>query len=144
MRALLDVNVVIALLDANHVFHDKAHAWWAKNETLGWASCPLSENGVVRVMSSTAYRKVKRFIPLEVIGSLQNFVSTSDHQFWADAVSLCDSKVFDSERILSGNHLTDIYLLALAARNRGRLVTFDQNISLSPILVAKPENLFVL
>jgi toxin-antitoxin system PIN domain toxin len=144
MRALLDVNVLIALLDANHVFHEKAHDWWEKNQAQGWASCPLSENGVVRIMTGTAYPRQKRFVPREVIGSLQNFASTSAHQFWADDLSLRGIAVFDSERILNGQHLTDFYLLALAAKNQGRLVTFDQNISLSPVRIAKPENLLVL
>jgi hypothetical protein len=144
MRALLDVNVVIALLDADHVFHEKAHEWWAKNESQGWASCPLSENGVVRIMTSTAYPKQKRFTPSEVIGYLQNFASDTDHQFLAEDISLRDAKSFDSERMLSGQFLTDIYLLALAAKNHGRLVTFDRNISLSAVRIAKPENLSVL
>jgi toxin-antitoxin system PIN domain toxin len=144
MRALLDVNVLIALLDGNHVFHEKAHTWWIKNEAKGWASCPLSENGVIRVMTIPAYRKQKKLVPSEVVESLQNFASTTNHEFWADDLSLRDNKIFDSEKILSGQHLTDIYLLALAAKNHSQLVTFDQNIPVLPIRIAKPENLLVL
>ena len=50
MRALLDVNLLIALLDPDQVFHERAHDWWEANRSAGWASCPLTENGVVRIM----------------------------------------------------------------------------------------------
>jgi uncharacterized protein len=144
MRALLDVSLLIALLDGNHVFHEKAHAWWTKNEAQGWASCPFSENGVIRVMTIASYRKENKFVPSDVVAGLQNLTATTNHEFWADELSLLDNKIFDAERILSGQHLTDLYLLALAAKNHARFVTFDQNIPLSPVRIAKPENLLVL
>ena len=144
MRALLDVNVLIALLDGNHVFHERAHAWWIKNEDHGWASCPLIENGVIRVMTLPSYGRQLKFIPSEVVDGLQKLASTTNHEFWADELSLLDNKIFDPERILNGQHLTDLYLLALAAKNHARFVTFDQNIPLSPVRIAKPENLLVL
>jgi len=55
MRALLDVNVLIALLDASHVSHGEAMAWFTANAASGWASCPITQNGCVRIMSSSAY-----------------------------------------------------------------------------------------
>jgi hypothetical protein len=85
-----------------------------------------------------------KFIPFEVVDGLQKLTSTTNHEFWADELSLRDHKIFDPERILNGQHLTDLYLLALASKNAGRFVTFDQNIPLSPVRIAKPENLLVL
>ena len=141
MRGLLDVNVIIALLDPDHAFHERAHAWWAANGKRGWASCPLTENGVVRIMSHPGYSQVMRFTPGELIALLRQFEAESDHEFWADELSLCDEKIFVAERIHGSRQLTDVYLLALAVANQGRLVTFDHGIPLSGVQNARAENL---
>ena len=143
MRALLDVNVIIALLDPDHAFHERAHHWWAANSKHGWASCPLTENGVVRIMSNSGYSQKARFAPGDLIGRLQQFADQSNHEFWPDDISFRDEKSFLAERIHSSGQLTDLYLLALATKKRGRLVTFDQNIPLSAIPNAKAANLCV-
>lgn len=144
MRALLDVNVLIALLDASHAFHRRAHGWWEKNSKRGWAGCPLVENGVVRVMVNPAYSAARRFHAEEIIGALSEFVRATDHEFWPDSQTVRDPSVFIKDRIHSGRQLTDIYLLALASAHGGRLVTFDQGIPLSAVRAAKPLNLVVL
>src|ERR1051325_5335966 len=100
MRALLDINVVIALLDPDHAFHEHAHQWWEANANFGWASCPISENGVVRIMSNPAYSKQTRFSPPDLIGRLQTFASQTNHEFWPDDISLRDEKIFAVERVL--------------------------------------------
>ncbi len=141
MRALLDVNVIIALLDPDHAFHERAHDWWAEHMKRGWASCPLTENGVVRIMSNPNYSQETRFTPADMIGRLRTFVGQTDHEFWPDEISLRDEKIFATERIHSSQQLTDLYLLALAAKHHGRLVTFDQGIPLSAISNAKAANL---
>ena len=143
MQALLDINVIIALLDPDHAFHERAHDWWAKNSKHGWASCPLTENGVVRIMSNPAYSRNTRFMPGDLISRLRQFASQTDHEFWPDNLSLCDEKYFITSQIHSSRHLTDIYLLALATQHRGRLATFDQSILLSAVCDAKPANLCV-
>ncbi|PYR51953.1 MAG: VapC toxin family PIN domain ribonuclease [Acidobacteria bacterium] len=112
MRALLDINVVIALLDPDHAVHERAHAWWAGNASRGWASCPITENGVVRVMSSLAYSRSARFTPAELIVRLRTFAASTDHQFWPDDVSVRDPAVFGADRIHGSRQLTDLYLLA--------------------------------
>jgi len=94
MRALLDVNVIIALLDPDHAFHERAHAWWAANMKHGWASCPLTENGVVRIMSNPGYSQKTRFTPGDLIGRLRTFAGQSDHEFWPDDISLREEKIF--------------------------------------------------
>jgi toxin-antitoxin system PIN domain toxin len=141
MRALLDVNVIIALLDPDHAFHERAHAWWAANQNHGWASCPLTENGVVRIMSHPGYSQKIQFTPADLIGRLRQFAAQSDHEFWPDEISLRDENHFARERIHSSRQLTDLYLLALAVTHQGRLVTFDQGIALSAVPQAGPANL---
>src|SRR5471030_827235 len=117
MRALFDVNVIIALFDPDHAFHERAHTWWAANFKRGWASCPLTENGVVRIMSHPNYSRQTRFTPGDLIGRLRTFAGQTDHEFWPDKIFLCDEKVFATERIHSSPQLTDLYLLALAVEH---------------------------
>lgn len=118
MRALLNINLLIALFDSNHSFHERAHDWWAANLKRGWASCPLTENGIVRIMSNLGYSQQTRLTPGELIGRLKEFVSATDHQFWPDDVSLREPKNFAIEQIHSSRQLTDLYLLALASKKR--------------------------
>jgi toxin-antitoxin system PIN domain toxin len=144
MRALLDVNVLIALLDASHAFHERAHAWWSNHSSSGWASCPLTENGTIRIMSQTAYSKSRRFTICELITALREFAGGSDHQFWSDDLSLRDPERFAPDRIHGGGGLTDLYLLALASGREGRLVTFDRGIPLNAVPGAGNKNLEVI
>ena len=141
MRALLDVNVIIALLDPDHAFHEHAHAWWATNRNHGWASCPLTENGVVRIMSHPGYSQKTRFTPGDLIDRLRQFAALNDHEFWPDEISLRNETIFARERIHSSRQLTDLYLLALAVVHQGRLVTFDRGIPLSAVPHATMANL---
>jgi toxin-antitoxin system PIN domain toxin len=144
VRALLDINVLIALLDADHVFHERAHTWWAENAEQGWASCPLTENGVVRVMSNPGYSKKLRLIPWDLVRRLDSFAARSDHEFWADNLSLRDKAHFVAERIHGSRQVTDVYLLGLAASHQARLVSFDESIPVSVAPHAKPRNLVVI
>lgn len=144
MRALLDTNFVIALIDANHVFHSWAHEWWAENSGFGWGSCPITENGVVRIMSGSGYSKEERFTPREILDWLDDFISATDHQFWFDDVSFRDKSLFFLDSLIGHRQLTDVYLLALAVRNGGRLVTFDRRLQTASVLGATAENLVVV
>lgn len=143
MRHLLDINVLIALMDPDHVFHGRAHAWWA-SEPRAWASCPLTENGLVRIMASTAYSKTTRFTVANLTARLSAFTGSSDHAFWTDTLSLRDSSHFRHSSILTSRQITDLYLLALAVENHGRLATFDQHIPLAAVPTANPDHLVVL
>ncbi len=143
MRSLLDINVLIALLDPDHAFHARAHAWWRK-EKPAWASCPLTENGVVRIMSSLSYSKARPFTVAELAHQLQIFSASTKHAFWPDSLSVRDRSAFHHERVLTSRHLTDVYLLALALENKGRFVTFDQGIPLAAVVNATPRHLLVL
>ena len=143
MRSLLDINVIISLIDPDHVFHERAHDWWSTNFKSGWASCPITENGVVRIMSNPNYSLKARFVPDDLVGRLGEFAAKSDHEFWPDEISLLDEKIFAAGRIHNSRQITDLYLLALAAKHGGRLVTFDEGIALNAVKTAKPANLFV-
>jgi hypothetical protein len=144
MRALLDISVVIALLGPDHAFHERAHVWWAAQVNYGWASCPMVENGVVRIMSNPGYTQGARFTPGDLISRLRTFATQTNHEFWPDDVSLRDGQLFAAERIHSSRQLTDLYLLALATQHAGRLATFDQAIPISAVCGAKVEGLCVI
>jgi len=144
MRALLDVNVLIALFDQDHVFNDRAHDWLERHRAEGIATCPLTENGLVRVLSHPGYSKTIRLVPAEVVERLARFCAVQDHQFWPDAVSLRDPEVIRVEQLVGPRQVTDLYLLALAVREGGRLVTFDEGIAVSAVVGAEAEYLLVI
>jgi toxin-antitoxin system PIN domain toxin len=131
MRALLDVNVLIALLDAGHLHHAKASAWLAENIGHGWASCPITQNGCVRILSQPAYPGT---LPTaQVAERLAEAAASPHHEFWPEDFSLLEPGLLDWPRILGHRQVTDAYLLALAVRHGGRFVSFDRRIS--PIVV---------
>lgn len=112
MRALLDVNVLLALLDRDHVDHERARAWITGQIERGWASCAITQNGFVRVISQPRYPS-----PISVahaIDLLARATHTRYHEFWSCTVSILDSKVIDRSRLHSPKQVTDAYLLALA------------------------------
>jgi toxin-antitoxin system PIN domain toxin len=139
VRALFDVNVVIALLDTDHVGHSVATDWFADHLDQGWASCPITENGTARIMASASYPN-----PLPVAAILQRLgaaKATEYHRFWPDDASLTDTEVFNHSELLGPKQITDRYLLALAVRNDGRLVTFDQGIRPTAVVGATAEHI---
>jgi uncharacterized protein len=141
--ALLDVNVLIALFDPSHLNHEDAHAWFGRNRKHGWATCPITINGCVRVLSSPAYRTVEA-TPAEVSDRLRSLCSAVDHHFWPDAILLTDETLFRVSSIGGHQKITDAYLLGLAVRNHGRLVTFDRSIPTKAVLGSMPGNLVLL
>lgn len=142
MRALLDVNVLIALLDAAHVRHADATAWLSAELGHGWASCPLTQNGCIRIMSQPAYPGAIGCA--QVAARLAAATRDRSHEFWPDDVSLVDTGVIDWNRALGHRQVTDNYLLALAVHRRGRLVTFDGRVTLTAVPGAGKRNLQVL
>lgn len=127
MRALLDVNVLIALLDGAHVHHESAKAWLESQIREGWASCPLTQNGCIRILSHPGYPQPRS--PAQVAERLREATSTPMHRFWPDDLSLLDEERFDWAQLLHSRQLTDAYLLALAIRNDGVFATFDHSMS---------------
>jgi toxin-antitoxin system PIN domain toxin len=142
MRALLDVNVLIALLDSDHTSHGVALMWFAKHAREGWASSPITQNGCIRIMSNPSYPNA---LPIQaVMKRLADACEEDVHEFWSDEVSLLNPNVVDSTRIHGPRQLTDIYLLALAVEQEGRLVTFDTGVPLAVVRKATADNLVVL
>ena len=141
-RALLDVNVLLALLDSDHVDHERARAWISNEIEHGWASCAITENGFVRIMSQPRYPSPVS--PSRAIDLLAHAADTEHHQYWPCTVSMLDPQIFDRSRIHGSRQVTDAYLVALAAANKGRFVTFDQTVSLSSVRIATKEHLAVL
>ena len=123
--SLLDVNFLVALFDEEHIHHEPAHSWFAVHRGDGWASCPLTENGVVRILSNMTYSGVAESAG-QVRGRLDAFCKSGDHVFWPDSISLRDVRFDFSE--VTHRQLTDLYLLALAVENGGHLATFDGRI----------------
>jgi hypothetical protein len=142
VRALLDVNFLLALLQPDHVHFERAHQWWDPNAHLGWASCPLTQNGFIRILSQQSY--VRPMPVAQAFEKLADAIAQTDHQFWADDLSLLDVELIDPARVLSPKHLTDVYLLGLAVKNGGRLVTFDRGIPLGSVRGAGQEHMLVL
>jgi toxin-antitoxin system PIN domain toxin len=142
VRALLDVNVLIALLDSDHASHESAISWFSKHAREGWASCPIKQNGCIRIMSNPGHPNP---LPVQaVIEHLAVAYHQDIHEFWPDEVSLVDSDVVDSTRIHGPRQLTDIYLLALAVQHEGRLVTFDTGIPLAAVRKATTQKPLIL
>lgn len=142
MRALLDVNVLIALLDAEHSLHAPALDWFTQHARLGWASCPITQNGCVRIMSHPGYTNAQ---PVHAVAvRLAEATCEPEHEFWPDSVSLLNQQQVNTTHIHGPRQLTDIYLLALAVQHGGRLVTFDKSIAINAVLGAHKKNLLVL
>lgn len=141
-RALLDVNVLLALLDSEHSAHDRAIAWVQREAGPQWASCAITQNGFLRIISQPRYPQP---VPLaQAVGLLADRCAQDDHEFWACDASLLDPAVVDRRQLLGTKQVTDAYLLALAVARGGRLVSFDTSLPLSAVVGATEEHRLVL
>jgi toxin-antitoxin system PIN domain toxin len=142
MRALLDVNVLIALMDAGHVHHGAARKWLDANIEQGWASCPITQNGCLRIMSTDTYPNSR---PVTAVAArLHEATSQYFHEFWADELSVLDPLRFELRRWLSSRQITAAYLLALAVHRGGMFVTLDRNVDRGVVQGAQPHHLVVI
>ena len=127
---LLKVNVIVSLLDSAHIHHTASAKWFRSVAVAeGWATCPITENGLIRVVSQVTYPNL-RVSPAQAAESLAMFKSAFPgiHQFWPDEISLADSSTFDLTALTGSRQSTDAYLAGLAFRKRGRLATLDDGI----------------
>ena len=129
---LLDVNVLIALIDPAHVQHDAAHGWFAAQGKRAWATCPLTENGVLRIVGHPRYPNSPG-TPAEVAQLMKGLRALPGYVFWPDNISLLDTEMIDTERLLSSGQVTDSYLLALACAHKGQLATFDRRLVMDAV-----------
>jgi uncharacterized protein len=132
MRALLDINVLIALLDAAHVHHSLAARWMDGAIGQGW----------IRVMSQPAYPNSQPVA--QVAARLAEATRSRHHEFWGDSVDALQAPALHWPAVLTSRHVTDVYLLALALARGARFVTFDRHVPLAAVTGAAPEHLLVL
>lgn len=125
---LLDVNVLIALVDPAHIQHDQAHDWFARVGHKAFATCPLTENGLIRIIGHPRYPNSPG-PPNAVLQSLVAIRALAGHTFWPDDLSFADAEFFALQLLSSHSRVTDSYLLALAHANGGRLATMDQKLA---------------
>lgn len=142
-RVLLDVNVLIALLDDAHVFSRRANEW-IESAPRRVATCPIVENGVIRIMSAPAYSATHRVTPEKIANGLKALATGLDHVFWPDAVSLLDESVVDFSRLHGHRQVTDAYLLALAVQQRGAIASFDTALPVSAVRGATRQHVLTL
>ena len=141
MKALLDVNVLIALLDNDHPDNARAMNWFRDNFEQGWATCPITENGCIRILSQPKYSN-----PIgisDAVQRLRDLITTPYYEFVADDISLHDSAIVDDQLLRGHRQLTDVYLLALAVSHNMRLATLEGEgrIPLAPAVGASQSNL---
>lgn len=142
MRALLDVNVLIALLDSQHVHHSVARKWLDAHVEKGWATSPITQLGCIRIMSNPGYPNPNS---ASVVAAYLGEATTSPHHaFWPDDVSLVAFGDMQWERVLGSRQVTDAHLLALAVRHKGRLVTLDKGIQTASVRKAAAKHLVVI
>jgi toxin-antitoxin system PIN domain toxin len=122
--ALLDVNALVALAWDSHVHHARMRAWFAENSASGWATCPLTESGFVRVSSNP--RALPVAIGIDAARAVLQALRARDaHRFLTDDVSLGDG---DFPKVTGYRQVTDAHLLTLARRRGVRLVSFDAGV----------------
>jgi uncharacterized protein len=139
---LLDINVLIALIDPAHEFHALAHLWFEHNQRFGWATCPITENGCLRILSQPGYPYAGLTVA-RVRDILAELAGVEGHRFWPDSVSILEENRFDLSAA-GPKILTDVYLLRLAVAFEGRLITFDRTIRWQWVTGCGPDDLEVL
>jgi toxin-antitoxin system PIN domain toxin len=138
MRSLLDVNVLLALLDPDHVMGPRVTKWFEQAEG-GWATCPVTQTGFARIASQPGYSNPVRVT--EAVELLRRATDLDGHEFWPCDIALTDPSRLDSGRLLGPAQLTDAYLLALAVSREGRFVTLDRRITAAAVPGARPDQL---
>lgn len=134
MTFLLDVNVLIALIDPEHAHSSAAHEWFSSTGKRSWATCPIVENGAVRILGNPRYPfYLAQSSPATVARILRELRNVPGHLFWPDSISLLDETNVDLSQLLHSRHVTDTYLLALAASKGGKLATFDARLTTNSV-----------
>ena len=127
MIALLDVNVLVALAWPNHIYHAPARKWFRGQREMGWATCPTTENGFIRVSSNVRVVPEAKS-PREAALFLRDLIKLDRHVFWPEEASVIDDRWISIDAIHTHRQVTDAHLLSLALRRQGRLATFDRGI----------------
>jgi toxin-antitoxin system PIN domain toxin len=137
---LLDVNLLLALSDPMHIHHETAHHWFADIGRQSWATCPITENGFVRIASHPNYPNRPGDVPV-VLAILRQLCEAQGHQFWAEDITILD--LLEPDAIITHGQITDVYLAGLAIHKKGKLATLDQRIPVHSIKKGKDALEFV-
>lgn len=122
--------------------HAEARRWLDDNIARGWASCPITQNGCVRILSQSGYPGAR---PVPVVAErLAQAARAPHHEFWPDDVSVLDSTLLNPRRLLGPRRIADAYLLALSVRRGGRFAAFDRSAPLDAVPGARPEHLVAI
>ena len=127
---LLDVNLLLALSDPMHIHHQLAHRWFAEKGQHGWATCPLTENGFIRIASHPNYPNRPGDVTA-VLGIFRRLCETPGHHFWSEDISIL--QIVEPDALITHAQITDVYLLGLAVHKRGKLATLDQRIPVDAV-----------
>ncbi len=125
---LLDTNLLIALLWPSHERHETALKWFTRHRTKGWATCPITQAGFIRIVSNPAFSR-DAVHPREAIHVLSANTAAQDHVFWPDEAPVAETIAFAGVRLVGHQQVTDAYLLGLAIRRGGVLATLDHGIA---------------
>ena len=129
---LLDVNVLIALIDPAHVQHEPAHEWFARVGSQSFATCPITENGLLRIVGHPKYPNSPG-APGLAASLLAALRALPGHTFWADTISVADQQFVNTSRLSNHAQVTDSYLLALARAHNGRLASMDRKLRVDAV-----------
>jgi uncharacterized protein len=125
--ALLDLNILTALLWPTHEHHEVAHRWFRGRAHAPWATCSLTQLGFVRIVSNPAFSP-DALSPIGALALLRENLAHPGHEFWTDSLQV-PAAIKGMEAGLQGyKQLTDAYLLALAHRRKSILATFDRGL----------------
>ncbi len=125
---LLDTNLLIALLWPSHEQHHLAVKWFTRQRGKGWATCPVTQAGFVRIVSNPAFSR-DAVQPREAVQVLSANTAAKDHQFWPDELPLATAVAFAAVRLMGHQQVTDAYLLGLAISRDAKLATLDKRIA---------------
>jgi uncharacterized protein len=134
---LLDTNVLIALLWPSHERHDDVMKWFIHQRGQGWATCPLTEAGFVRIVSNPSFSR-DAVTPREAVQVLAANTAAKDHAFWPADLAFAEAVAYAGARLVGHQQTTDAYLLGLAIHCRGVLATLDA--SIGALLESKPAS----
>jgi uncharacterized protein len=139
---LLDVNALVALHDSSHQFNARVYNWFSSERDEPWTTCPITENGFVRILSQPSYKG--SVSPGLAADLLRSTIGETDHERWPDDVSIIDSSVIRYQHILGHRQITDTYLLALVVNRSGRLVTLDAAMPIDAVVGATKAHVVML
>ena len=127
---LLDINLLIALIDPMHVHNESAHQWFTEKGQQAWATCPITQNGFVRIASHPNYPNRPGDVPA-VLSILSQVCEAPGHHFWKADLSILE--IIEPDAIITHAQITDVYLLGIAVHHKGKLATLDRRIPVEVI-----------